>query len=232
MEELPTRPLGEAVPSAAARTGPGVRGAWPPPSPAGEAGHGRDPGDPHHAPDDPGQGRAASTTCWRPGPSLMLAPALRVDRAINRARGEPGRVAVSVLALVRARRAARDGALPAGARRDRPSGARRGPRVRLRAGAALPLLLLPVLPGDAGGAGAGGGLPDAGSAARSGLRATPGSSACLLATLPWLHQKFLPVWLALVGDGALGRAGGREGRGRGWRWAVGLLRPDRGRAST
>jgi hypothetical protein len=32
-----------------------------------------------------------------PGPSLMLAPALRVDRAINLARGRPGRVAVSVL---------------------------------------------------------------------------------------------------------------------------------------
>ena len=32
-----------------------------------------------------------------PGPSLLLAPALRVDRAINRARGVEGRVAVSVL---------------------------------------------------------------------------------------------------------------------------------------
>ncbi|HEY6552119.1 MAG TPA: hypothetical protein VI669_02135, partial [Vicinamibacteria bacterium] len=33
-----------------------------------------------------------------PGPSLMLAPTLRLDRAINRARGTPGRLAVSVLA--------------------------------------------------------------------------------------------------------------------------------------
>ena len=32
-----------------------------------------------------------------PGPSLLLAPALRVDRAINRVRGVEGRVAVSVL---------------------------------------------------------------------------------------------------------------------------------------
>ena len=33
-----------------------------------------------------------------PGPSLLLAPTLRIDRAINRARGTPGRLAVSVLA--------------------------------------------------------------------------------------------------------------------------------------
>ncbi|HKC13404.1 MAG TPA: hypothetical protein VKI41_15360, partial [Vicinamibacteria bacterium] len=32
-----------------------------------------------------------------PGPSLLLAPALRVDRALNRARGTPGRLAVTVL---------------------------------------------------------------------------------------------------------------------------------------
>jgi hypothetical protein len=33
-----------------------------------------------------------------PGPSILLAPTLRIDRAINRARGTPGRLAVSVLA--------------------------------------------------------------------------------------------------------------------------------------
>jgi hypothetical protein len=33
-----------------------------------------------------------------PGPSLLLAPTLRIDRALNRARGTPGRLAVSVLA--------------------------------------------------------------------------------------------------------------------------------------
>jgi hypothetical protein len=33
-----------------------------------------------------------------PGPSLLLAPTLRIDRAVNRARGTPGRLAVSVLA--------------------------------------------------------------------------------------------------------------------------------------
>jgi hypothetical protein len=32
-----------------------------------------------------------------PGPSLLLAPALRVDRALNRARGTPGRLAVTLL---------------------------------------------------------------------------------------------------------------------------------------
>ena len=33
-----------------------------------------------------------------PGPSLLLAPTLRIDRALNRLRGTPGRLAVSVLA--------------------------------------------------------------------------------------------------------------------------------------
>jgi hypothetical protein len=43
----------------------------------------------------------------------------------------------------------------------------------------------------------------------------------MLATLPWLHQKFLPVWLVLVATALW--VGWRAGPA--WRWAVGLVVP-------
>jgi hypothetical protein len=139
-----------------------------------------------------------------PGPSILLAPALRVDRWINRTRGVEGRLAVSIL-LWNALAAAlvvvlflllRDAT-------DRP-----GLAAVLAAGfAATPPFLFyayqfyPEMPGalllgflfhrllfrGSGGA-AGAWLFGAG-----------------LAALPWLHQKFLPVWLVLLAT-ALWRA--------------------------
>ena len=127
----------------------------------------RPPGDPgrtHHAADDPGQG----------GRSLLRARARPVADARAGAARRPGDQPLPRPAgagcgqrprVVRARRSPRDGALPAGARRDGSRGAGRGAFVRVCAGAAVPLLFLPVLPGDGGGAGDGRGLPDAGAAA-------------------------------------------------------------------
>jgi hypothetical protein len=132
-----------------------------------------------------------------PGPSLMLAPALRLDRAINRARGEPGRVPVSVL-LWCALAALLVAAL---FRLVRDATGRPGLASVLAFGFALvpPLLFysfqfypemvgalvfavvfrtLALRPG--------------------GLTRHPWLYGWLLATLPWLHQKFLPAWLVLV----------------------------------
>jgi hypothetical protein len=132
-----------------------------------------------------------------PGPSLVLAPLLRVDRALNQARGTPGRLAVTLLAW---------NALAAGA-------------------AAAAFLLLRDVTGRAGlsaiAAAAAALLPPAllyayqlypemlaAGAMALALRAlvSPGwwtTRACaflglLLATVPWLHQKFLPLWAALA----------------------------------
>ena len=163
MEDLPTRPLSESVAAAAGTLG---RESWSMAvGPRSRRGRPRgDPGDAHHAADDPGQGgrrllraRAGAVADARAGAAPRPGDQPRA-RPAGAGRGERPRV-------VRSRRSPRDGALPAGARRDGAAGARRGPRLRLRARAALPLLLLPVLPGDGGGAGDGRGLPDAGAAA-------------------------------------------------------------------
>jgi hypothetical protein len=132
-----------------------------------------------------------------PGPSLVLAPALRADRALNLRHGTPGRLGVSVLvwnALAAMLVAAvfllaRDG------------GASRGVAAAVAAGAALlpPLLFYsyqfyPEMPGAL-----------ALAIALRAILLRPWTGAwpaawlgLLLAFLPWLHQKFLPVWLLLV----------------------------------
>jgi hypothetical protein len=128
-----------------------------------------------------------------PGPSLLLAPALRIDRALNLARRTPGRLAVTVLfwnALAAALVAAvfllaRDAGAGAGA---------------AAAVAGLAALLPPSLfysyqfyPEMLG-------ALFLAVALRAILLRLPlttrGTFALglLLAFLPWLHQKFLPVW--------------------------------------
>jgi hypothetical protein len=128
-----------------------------------------------------------------PGPSLLLAPALRLDRALNLARGTPGRLAVTVLfwnALAAALVAAvfllaRDGGAGPGA---------------AAAVAGLTALLPPSLfyayqfyPEMLG-------ALFLAVALRAILLRLPESTrgilalGLLLAFLPWLHQKFLPVW--------------------------------------
>jgi hypothetical protein len=137
-----------------------------------------------------------------PGPSLLLAAPLRLDRALDRLRGTPGRIGVSVLAwnalaaatLVALFLLLRDAT-------DRPGLA------ALLAGllGALPPFLFygfqfyPELPAA---------LVMAEALRRLLLRPRPGPgdawvAGLLLAALPWLHQKFLPAWgvLLVVGVG-------------------------------
>jgi hypothetical protein len=132
-----------------------------------------------------------------PGPSLLLAPTLRLDRALNRARGVEGRLAVSVLAwnalaallVVALFRLVRDAT-------GRPG---------LAAGLAFAFGLLPPflfyffqfypeMPGALVLAVLFSWL----TFGREGLRRHPWRFGGLLATLPWLHQKFLPVWAVLI----------------------------------
>jgi hypothetical protein len=133
-----------------------------------------------------------------PGPSLLLAPALRIDRALNLARGTPGRLAVTV-AVWNALAAALVAALFLLAR---DGGAGAGAAAGLAALAAvLPPLLFysyqfyPEMLGA---------LLLAVALRAILLRPWDGVRQALplgllLAFLPWLHQKFLPVWAVLVG---------------------------------
>jgi hypothetical protein len=164
-----------------------------------------------------------------PGPSLLLAPTLRLDRAINRARGVEGRVAVSVLAFcaLAALLVATLFLLV------RDVTGRPGLAAAHAFGFALcpPFLFYffqfyPEMPGA---------LVLALSfrtlaVRRTGLVRHPWLIGWTLASLPWLHQKFLPVWLVLVATALLvgwreegwSAAGAREAR---IRWAAGLVVP-------
>jgi hypothetical protein len=195
MEELPVRPLAESVPAAAVTFG---RESW-----AMAVGLARG---------EVGRTAIRATRITRqtirgkdggvyyvlaPGPSLMLAPALRLDRAINLARGEPGRVAVSVL-LWCALAALLIAALFLLVR---DATGRSGLAAALALGFALvpPFLFYsfqfyPEMVGALVLAVAFRIL----ALRPEGLRRHPWLFGFLLATLPWLHQKFLPVWLVLV----------------------------------
>jgi hypothetical protein len=132
-----------------------------------------------------------------PGPSLLLAPTLRVDRALNRARGVQGRLAVSVLAW----NALAAGLVVALFLLVRDATGRPGLAALVALGfAAVPPFLFyayqfyPEMPGA---------LVLALAFHRQLFRPQWGPRGAwlfgaLLATLPWLHQKFLPVWLVLV----------------------------------
>jgi len=155
-----------------------------------------------------------------PGPSLLLAPALRLDRALNLARGEPGRVAASVLlwcalaALL----------VTAVFCLVRDATGRPGLAAVLSFGFALvpPFLFYffqfyPEMLGA---------LVFAVAFRTLALRPEelvrhPWRFGLMLASLPWLHQKFLPVWLVLVATALLTYRGtaGRPvptDRQRGW----------------
>ncbi len=116
MEELPTRPLGESIPAAAATLG---RESWADGASlfAGDAG--RDAIRATRITRQTIRGKDGGVYyVLAPGPSLMLAPALRLDRAINLAAGRAGTRRGERASLVRAGRAPGGGALPAGAGRD------------------------------------------------------------------------------------------------------------------
>jgi hypothetical protein len=136
-----------------------------------------------------------------PGPSLLLAPALRLDRALNRLRGEPGRVAFAVLLWC-----ALAAALVAAVfRLVREATGRPG----LAAALAFAFALLPPFlfyffefyPEMLGALVLAAAFRTI-ALCRGDLRRRPWPLAWLLATLPWLHQKFLPVWLVLTATAA------------------------------
>ena len=132
-----------------------------------------------------------------PGPSLLLAPTLRMDRALNLARGEEGRVAVSVLgfALLGAALVAVLFLLA------RDATGQPGLSAAVAFGFALtpPFVFFyyqfyPEMPGALALA-----LLFRALAFGKPWRGAPGLGLGLvLAFLPWLHQKFLPVFGVLI----------------------------------
>ena len=202
MEELSPRPLAEAVPRAAATLG---RESWRMTAASARGDAGRDAIRATRITRQTIRGKEGGVYyVLAPGPSLLLAPALRLDRAVNRARGSRARRAERALSGARSPRCW-SWPLPAVARRDRAAGPRGGARVRLRPGAALSLLLLPVLPGDGGGAASWPWPSARWPCGPTGLRRHPWLFGSLLATLPWLHQKFLPAVAGARGHGPRGR---------------------------
>ena len=132
-----------------------------------------------------------------PGPSIALAPLLRVDRALNLARGTPGRLTVTLLAwnaLAAAVAAATFLLLRDVLGRPGLSALAAGVAALVPPALLYAYQLYPELP--------------AAGAMAVALRALLSprwwttrwclSLGVLLAALPWLHQKFLPLWAALA----------------------------------
>ncbi len=195
MEDLPTRPLSESVASAVVTLG---RQSWSMAVALSRGEVGREAIRAERITRQTIRGKDGGVFyVLAPGPSLMLAPALRVDRAINLARGRPGRVAASVLewcalaALL----------VMALFLLVRDATGRPGLAAALAFGFALvpPFLFYsfqfyPEMVGALVMA-----LAFRTLALRpESLRRRPWLFGLMLATLPWLHQKFLPVWLVLV----------------------------------
>ena len=220
MEDLPVRSLAESLPAAAATLG---RESWEMARALSRGDVGRDAIRASRITRQTIRGKDGGVYyVLAPGPSLMLAPALRADRAINLARGEPGRVAVSVL-LWCALAALLVTAL---FQLVRDATGRRGLAAALAFGFAVtpPFLfyffqLYPEMVGALVMAVAFRTL----ALRPEGLRRHPWLFGGMLATLPWLHQKFLPVWLVLVATALW--ACWRQRSEAGWRSVAGLLVP-------
>ncbi|HEX9188247.1 MAG TPA: hypothetical protein VGB87_14300, partial [Vicinamibacteria bacterium] len=200
MEDLPVRPLVEALPAAASLI---ARESWAMAGALARAEAGRDAIRATRITRQTIRGKDGGVYyVLAPGPSLLLAPALRVDRALNLARGAPGRVAASVLlwcALA---------ALLAMALYQlvRDATGRPGLATVLALGFALvppflfyPFQFYPEMVGALVLAVAFRAL----ALRPEGLAGHPWLFGLMLATLPWLHQKFLPVWLVLVATAVL-----------------------------
>ena len=132
-----------------------------------------------------------------PGPAVLLAPALRVDRALNRARGTEGRLAVTLL-LWNAVAAALVAAVFLLAR-DATGRPGLGAAVAGFAALVPPLLFYfyQFYPETLGALALAMALRTILFARRLTARTTLGLGL-LLAALPWMHQKFLPLWMVLV----------------------------------
>jgi hypothetical protein len=219
MEELEPRPLLEAAGSALGvlgRDSSQMLGAL-----AGGAGIGRESITATRITRQTIQGKEGGVYyVLAPGPSLLLAPTLRVDRALNRARGVQGRLAVSVLAW----NALAAGLVVALFLLVRDATGRPGLAALLAlAFAVVPPFLFygyqfyPEMPGAL-----------LFTLAMHRLTFRPRWSVAgawlfgaLLAALPWMHQKFLPVWLVLVATALLLAVKSKAPRGV----LVGLLAP-------
>ena len=223
MEELATRPLGASIRAAAVTL---ARESWHMLRAVARGEAGRDAIRATRISRQVIRGKDGGVySVLSPGPSLLLAPALRADRAINRARGESGRVAVSVLLFCLL------GALLVLALYllVRDAVGRAGMAAALAFGFALvpPLLFYfyqfyPEMLGALVLA-----LAFRTLALRpDGLVSRPWRFGWLVATLPWLHQKFLPVWLVLVATALVVSWRDPASAGRPpWRTARGLLLP-------
>jgi hypothetical protein len=195
METLGTRRLHESLPAAVAMLG---RESWRMVAAVARGEAGRDAIQPSRISRQVVRGREGGVySVLAPGPSLLLAPALRVDRALNRARGETGRVAVSVLLFC----ALGAWLVAALFQLVRDATGRPGLAAALAFGFAVvpPFLFYfhqfyPEMLGA---------LVLAVAFRALALRPerlveAPWRLGWLIATLPWLHQKFLPVWGVLV----------------------------------
>jgi hypothetical protein len=197
MEELPVRPLPESVLAAAAALGRHseqmVRALGDQPSPWGleairaspvtrQTIRGKDGG---------------VFYVLAPGPSVVLAPLLRVDRALNLARGTPGRLTVTLLAwnaLAAAVAAATFLLLREVLGRPGLSALAAGVAALVPPALLYAYQLYPEVP-------AAGAMAVALRHLLSRRWWTTGrclSLGVLLAAVPWLHQKFLPLWAALA----------------------------------
>jgi hypothetical protein len=200
MERLQPKPLIEAVPGAAAAAG---RESWRMAGALARGEAGRDAIRATRITRQTVRGKEDGVYyVLAPGPSVVLAPTLLVDRAINRARGAAGRVAVSVLAWNAF--AALLAAVLFLLVRDVTG------RPGLAAAIALGFALVPpclfysfqFYPEMLGALVLAFAFHTL-TLKAEGLRRHPWLFGWLLAVLPWLHQKFLPVWLVLVATALL-----------------------------
>ncbi len=226
MEQLETRPLAASLEAGAAVLG---RESWRMLGAVGRGEAGRDAIAATRLSRQVIRGKDGGVySVLAPGPSLLLAPTLRVDRALNRARGVAGRVAVSVLLFC----ALGAWLVAALFQLVRDATSRAGLAATLAFGFALvpPFLFYfhqfypEVL----------GALVLAIAFRTVGLRPErirlhAWRFGALLAVLPWLHQKFLPVWGVLLATALL--VGWRSPAARvldrtGWKWAARVLLPN------
>jgi hypothetical protein len=233
MEELPTTPLGEALASSGRVL---ARESWRMAAAVAHGAAGRDAIRATRIIRQTIRGKEGGVFyVLAPGPSLVLAPTFRIDRALNRSRGTVGPIIVTVLAwnaiaallVVSVFLLVRDAT------------ARPGLAATLAFGfAVLPPFVFyffqfyPEMPGALVLA-----LAFHALALRpERLRRHPWLFGVLLATLPWLHQKFLPVWFVLVATAVWvvirsatvdsSRKGPpRRARNDMWRWLLAFLLP-------
>ncbi|HUL78833.1 MAG TPA: hypothetical protein VL691_16330 [Vicinamibacteria bacterium] len=195
MEELPTRPLAESLPAAVATL---ARESARMAAALGRGEAGRDAIRATRITRQTIRGKEGGVYyVLAPGPSLLLAPALRLDRALNLARGVPGRLAASVLTWC----ALAALLVTAVFCLVRDATGRPGLAAAIAFGFALvpPFLFYffqfyPEMPGALVLAVAFRAL----ALRPEGFLRHSWRFGLMLGTLPWLHQKFLPVWLVLV----------------------------------